>query len=188
MKGLVDAGNLLQGLGKSNLNSFLNSLKKLPEISAALDKMDMNKFATQMKIAADAIRPLAVEMEKVSNGFKAFPIRIQKIIENGDRLTQSNNRQSNSFKSLGGGVAWALAKLNLYYISIKRAAGIVSGWITESNKYQENLNLFTVSMGNAADAAYDYANAVEKAMGVDSSEWMRYQGVFNQILTGFWSA
>ena len=37
-------------------------------------------------------------------------------------------------------------------------------------------------MGKAAKSAYEYAKAVERVMGVDSSEWMRHQGIFQQIL------
>lgn len=51
--------------------------------------------------------------------------------------------------------------------------------------YVENLNLFTVAMGDAADEAYEYAYAVNDALGIDPSEWMRNQGIFKQISSGF---
>ena len=41
-------------------------------------------------------------------------------------------------------------------------------WINESNSYIENMNLFTVAMGEAAQGAYDYAVQVNK------SPWNRY--------------
>jgi len=185
MQKLVDAGNILKQLEKNNLNSFLNSLRKLPEISQLLNEMDLDKFAEQIRKVTDAIRPLATEMEKVSKGFAAFPIRIQKIIESNKGLQASNKQAGNSFTSIGGGLTWAFAKLNLYYYTLRKAVNIISDWIIESNKYQENLNLFTVTMGKAAESAYEYAKAVERVMGVDSSEWMRYQGIFQQILDGF---
>ena len=185
IKSIVDAGNAFQNLGKNNLNSFLSSLKRLPEMSKMLSEMDIGKFAFQIKLAANAIKPLANEMEKVSNGFKAFPIRIQKIIASNQGLTASNKSTGSSFNLFGNGLTWALAKLNLYYISVKRVAHIMGDWVNESNKYQENLNLFSVTMGDAAEGAFKYAKAVEDALGVDSSEWMRNQGVFKQILSGF---
>ncbi|HZK19673.1 MAG TPA: hypothetical protein VFC68_03000 [Treponemataceae bacterium] len=185
MESLVKASEVLQQLGKNNLNSFLNSLKKIPEVSDSLSKLDMTKFAQQIKMAADAVRPLADEMEKVSRGFQAFPIRIQKIIQNNEKWGASNRKLDTSLTGTGNKVAWLLAKINLYVISAGRAANVVTEWIMQSNQYQENLNLFAVTMGETADEAFRYAQAVERIMGVDSSEWMRYQGVFQQILDGF---
>ena len=61
----------------------------------------------------------------------------------------------------------------------------MGGWVKESNDYVENLNLFRVSMGEAADAALDYANKVKEAYGIDPSDWIRYQAVFQNMATGF---
>lgn len=49
----------------------------------------------------------------------------------------------------------------------------------------ENLNLFTVTMGKAADEALRYAEVVKEAVGIDPSEWIRNQGMFKQITSGF---
>ena len=50
--------------------------------------------------------------------------------------------------------------------------------------YIENMNLFTVAMGEAAQRL-DYAVQVNKVLGIDTSEWIRNQGVFKQITSGF---
>ena len=57
--------------------------------------------------------------------------------------------------------------------------------IGESNEYIENVNLFTVSMGEFADEAKNYADVVSEAMGIDPSEWIRNQGIFMTLATGF---
>ena len=49
----------------------------------------------------------------------------------------------------------------------------------------ENLNLFTASMGKYASAAQEFAETVGEAMGIDPSTWMRNQGVFMTLATGF---
>ena len=36
-----------------------------------------------------------------------------------------------------------------------------------------------------AEEAYNYAQKVSDVMGIDPAEWMRNQGVFNTIITGF---
>lgn len=62
---------------------------------------------------------------------------------------------------------------------------MASDWVKESNDYVENLNLFTVSMGKYADSAKAYAETVQAALGIDPSEWMRNQGIFMNMVSGF---
>ena len=182
----ASAMNSLSTIQKaSGLNSTINALKKLPEISTALDKADLGKFAKQMNQVASAMRPLATEMQKVANGFSAFPIRIQKIIQSNSSLTASNNKTAKSFGVLGTGISSAQAKFGVYLIAFRQLASVMSDWVKESNDYVENLNLFTVAMGDYAAEAKAYAEEVQAAMGIDPSEWMRNQGVFMQMAAGF---
>ena len=182
----ASAMNSLSTIQKaSGLNSTINALKKLPEISAALNKADLGKFAQQMNQVAAAMRPLATEMQKVANGFSAFPIRIQKIIQSNSALAASNNKTAKSFGVLGTGISSTVAKLGVYYLAFQRIANVVSGWIKSANDYIENVNLFQVSMGEFYDEAFAYAQLVSDRLGIDPSEWMRNQGVFMSMANGF---
>lgn len=182
----ASAMNSLSNIQKaSGLSSTINALRKLPEISSSLEKSDLGKFATQMNQVASAMRPLATEMQKVANGFSAFPIRIQKIIQSNTGLAASNNKAAKSFGVLGTGISSAQAKFGVYLIAFRRLASVMSDWVRESNDYVENLNLFTVAMGEYAESAKAYAEEVQALTGIDSSEWMRNQGVFMQMASGF---
>ena len=57
--------------------------------------------------------------------------------------------------------------------------------VNKSMEYTENLNLFTVAMGEYADEAMEYAKTVRDAMGIDINEWIKAQGTFNIIIKGF---
>src|SRR5699024_6763549 len=100
-------------------------------------------------------------------------------------LTASNNKTAKSFGVLGTGISSAQAKFGVYLIAFRRIASVMSDWVKESNDYVENLNLFTVAMGDYAAEAKAYAEEVQAAMGIDPSEWMRNQGVFMQMAAGF---
>lgn len=169
----------------TGLTSAINALGKLPKITDDLKSADLNQFADQMNRVANAVRPLANEMQKVSAGFSAFPIRIQKIISSNAGLAQSNTIAGKSFGFLGTGISSIQARLGIYIILLRRVAGVMSGWVKESNDYVESLNLFNVAMGDAAEGAKEYAEEVKNAIGIDPSEWMRNQGVFKQITSGF---
>ena len=186
IKEFTAAMNSLAGIQKaSGLSSAINALKKLPEISASLEKTDLGKFAKQMEQVAAAVRPLATEMQKVSNGFSAFPIRIQRLIQSNASLTASNGRAARSFGVLGTGISSAAAKFSIYYLAFKRLADVISGWIKSANDYVETVNLFQVSMGEFYDEAYNYAMLVNDRLGIDPEEWMHAQGAFMSMANGF---
>lgn len=75
--------------------------------------------------------------------------------------------------------------LRLLYTGLNKIKGTVAGWIKSAGDYQENLNIFTVSMGEYAKSAKEYADIVNDAVGIDPSEWIRYQAVFDTIIEGF---
>lgn len=68
---------------------------------------------------------------------------------------------------------------------LKRVGRGIGSFIEKSNEYIEDLNLFTVALGESAQAAQDYANTVGEALGIDPAQWMRGQGVFMTLATGF---
>lgn len=176
LTGLADGLRPLSELGKSKLTTFINQLKKLPEVTQELEKVDMDKFTQQMKDLAAAMQPLADEMQKVSNGFSAFPAKIQRLVAS----TQQGRKSIGAFGKAAGAL-----KLGGFVVSLRTAAGWIGKAITLSNKYQEDLNLFTASMRKYAAAAQEYAENVSEVMGIDPAEWMRNQGIFNTLLTGF---
>lgn len=185
-KKITELKSALSGLSdvqkSTGLTSIINALKKLPQISKELSATDLSKFADQMTQVANAVRPLASEMEKVSAGFKAFPIRIQKLISSNTGLAASNKTTGNSFGFLGTGISGVIAKIGVYGYTIKRTIG---SWITSYNDYVENVNLFTVAMGKFADESMKYAERVQSAAGIDLSEWIRNQSVLMDMVKGY---
>ena len=183
IKTLVDGLKPLTELGRANLTSFLNQLGKLPGVIDELEKADIDKFTQQMKELAAAMKPFADEMQKVSNGFSAFPSRIQRLIISTDRYNntiQNATTRTGLFSNVLGGI-----KFTAMLYGLRRVASLIGTAITKSNEYQENLNLFSVAMGEYAKEAFAYGQTVSDVLGIDLSDWIRNQGVFNTLLTGF---
>lgn len=173
----------LSELGKSQMGSFINQLKKLPEVMAELDKTDIGKFAEQIKKLSEAMKPFADEMQKVSTGFSSFPSRIQKVISSSDQY--NNAMKKATTQTNGFGLAIKGLKFATLLYAFRKVASFLGYAITKAGEYQEDMNLFTVSMGEYAEEAYRYAQQVSEVMGIDPAEWMRNQGVFNTIISGF---
>ena len=173
----------LSELGKANMTTFINQLSKLPKVIEDLEAADIDKFTQQMTALAAAMKPFADEMQKVSNGFSAFPSKIQKLITS----TEKYNASARKATSTTGQFTSGLKALNVAAVAItfRKIGHFIAQAVTESNKYQENLNLFTVALGQYAAEAQNYAEKVSDVMGIDPAQWLRNQGVFNTLLTGF---
>lgn len=183
LEALANGLRPLSELGKSQMGSFINQLKKLPEVISELDKADIGKFADQMARLSAAMKPFADEMQKVSAGFSSFPSRIQRVITSS---AQYNNAMQNARTQTNGlGLAIKGLKFSVIAYVFRKVASFLGYAITKAGEYQEDLNLFTVSMGEYAEEAYRYAQQVSEVMGIDPAEWMRNQGVFNTIISGF---
>lgn len=186
LSALKDAMISLSAIPKaSGLSSTVNSLKKIPEITKQLTGTELYKFSTQIKVVANAVKPLATEMEKVANGFSAFPSRIQKLIKENEKLSTSNQKVGKSFKKTGMLSLTALANYGTFAYGLRKVISFLSSAVNSINAYVENVNLFQVSMGEFYEEAYAYAELVNNKLGVDPSEWMRNQGVFMSMATGF---
>ena len=179
---LADGLRPLSELGKSNLTTFINQLGKLPTVIEELEKADIDKFTRQMTDLAAAMKPFADEMQKVSNGFSAFPSRIQKLITTTEQYNNTVRRATTHTglfgKTLGGlkfAAVWQVAR---------KAGSMIGTVVTESNEYQENMNLFTVAMGEYAESALEYGETVSEVLGIDLSDWVRNQGIFMTLATG----
>lgn len=175
---LVTALEPLSQMPKQNISQFITQLNKIPDMLEGLNNVDMDAFRTKILEVTDAVRPLATEMEKVAAGFAAFPAKIQKLLNATDKIPDSNKKAAASFTDFSN-------KMKLVVGIIKTIGKSIWSVIDKSNDYVENMNLFSVAMGEYASKALDYAETVSDAMGIDTSEWIRAQGVFMTMATGF---
>ena len=179
--GLSKLGTALAPLANiqtGGLNKTINALKKLPEVAADLNGVNWTQFTQQMMTLSNSLAPLATQLNTVSAGMSKLPSNINRVANATNNAARANNTASKSYVNL-----WAKARMAMNVM--RGAVNAIASWITESNKYIEDLNLFTASLGDYADEAKKYAEQVGEIMGIDPAEWMRNQGIFNTIIKGF---
>ena len=145
----------------------------------------INNLAKSFERLEKAAKPILNTNTQISDSFK-------KVADAGDKASKSIKKSGDSAKN--GGKSWASLKQNLLMniLTARTFIGVLQGvankfanaW-NESNEYIETMNLFRVTMGETSDEALKYANTVQKAMGIDVSEWMQYQGTFKNLTAGF---
>ncbi len=177
---LADALKPLSTLDTSKLTSYINQLKKLLTVMGDFDDADLEKFNQQITTLTNNLKPFADEMAKISAGFNAMPTKIQKLITSTEKYNTAMTNTNKVNVLAAGGLATLAAK---WYL-VLRAVSFLGEMIVKSNEYQENLNLFTASMGEYAESAMEFAEQVERVMGIDPSTWIRNQGVFMTLATG----
>lgn len=178
LTGLRTALSSLSALGTTNLNVFTDSLRRLPELTTALNAVDLDRLQIQVRQLTSALQPLSRELATVSTGLGA--------------LDQASNRAEASVTRMGAASAtsasrvWGfIGKLTISKQVLTMLTRTLSGVIASSNEYVEDMNLFTAAMGKYANEAAEYAEKVSAVMGIDPADWMRNQGTFQTITTGF---
>ena len=166
----------LKGVEVGNLRKVFNQLKSIPDINDKLDDKTIEDFTKKINTLSAALTPLATNLTKVGNVLNTLPSKLNKV-SNYTSKSQENfsalDRISNTLNF--GAVAY----------TAQRVGDALAGFIDSSNKYVEDLNLFTVSMGESTEAAEEWINTVSTALGLDPSGMMRNMGVFNIMAEGF---
>ncbi len=169
----------LTGMGKAaGLKSVITQLERLPNLAKTMSGIHWDKFTSQLNKLSASLRPLSMQLNTVAAAFGKLPANITKTVKATNTLSGANSRAAGSYFNL-----WA--KISLAKSAVQGIASQIAAWITESNKYVEDLNLFTASMGGYALEAKRYAEQVGELMGIDPAEFMRNQGVFMTITEGF---
>ena len=174
VKGLSELTNALKEMSEFDISN----LKKLPNALKKLSEVDIASLVPQIQALADAMKPLSQVMKDIAAGYAALPKNIRAYVNAANSAQSATQKKLLTFAQL-------YIKLRLIFNVFRTAANAVSEWVDAANTYIEDMNLFSVAMGRYAESARNYATEVANVMGIDPGAWMRYQGVFQTLATGF---
>lgn len=174
VKGLSELTNALKEMSEFDISN----LKKLPNALKKLSEVDIASLVPQIQALADAMRPLSQVMKDIAAGYAALPKNIRAYVNAANSAQSATQKKLLTFAQL-------YIKLRLIFNVFRTAVNAVSEWVDAANTYIEDMNLFSVAMGRYAESARNYAQEVANVMGIDPGAWMRYQGVFQTLATGF---
>ena len=187
--------------GIDALVASLNKLKNVPSVTKVKNRL--NTLSTTLKTFESSsagiklISELATAMIKIAKvgelkGLNSSLKTLTKMPKTVDKAVNSMNKYSKSASSAAPAtekLAATLASMKVKFAGITyvahKAFSVIGGWVNSINDYVENVNLFTVAMGEYADEAMEYAETVHDALGVDVSEFIRNQGIFMSMAKGF---
>lgn len=174
VKGISELTNALKAMSEFDVSN----LKKLPNALKKLSEVDIASLVPQIQALADAMRPLSQVMKDIALGYAVLPKNIRAYVNAAKSAQSATQKKLLTFAQL-------YIKLRLIFNVFRTAVNAVSEWVDAANTYIEDMNLFSVAMGKYAESARNYAQEVANVMGIDPGAWMRYQGVFQTLATGF---
>ena len=185
IQSITEAFDSFSSVGENKAGGMIRTLKQLPDIAQKINGMDMDNFTQSMKAVSNALEPLALQADRIKGMFNGMPSSMARTISGNNSLRSSNNNLQKSFSSLTGKITIFIGKLTAIYYGTSRVINVFKECFDESSSYIENLNLFNVTMGKAANSSLEFAESVSEALGIDTSEFIKYQGVFNRMVSGF---
>lgn len=124
----------------------------------------------EVTVAIAALNGLKKVFKSIStackNAVKSGINLFKKSLDSFDPKIKSFSGSFNSLLQLFGGLG---------------SGGAIGEAIKSAVTYIENLNLFTVAMGDAVNEALDFVDAMSEIYGMDPSNLYRYAGYFNQL-------
>lgn len=145
----------------------------------------IEELAGTLERLKTALAPIASVNLKVSNSFNTTTKNINKAAKATDDYAKKANNAGKSAQSFAQKMAQKISTTRTIVSVFQNAANKMADWFNESNEYIETVNLFKVTMGDAAGEAQNFAEKVSKAMGIDIADWMQYQGTFKNLTAGF---
>jgi len=106
------------------------------------------------------------------------------IEQNIKNIQGTANGLNNSFKGMKGtvgGLSKGLSSSIISLATIKKTVRGLSQVLNASGEWIENLNLFEVTFGDSSKEVLDWALNISNALGVASSEIVRFTGLFKQM-------
>ena len=151
-------------------------------MSTTIESLEL-EIVSNSQSAAKGIDSLIESLTKLKGatkglGLKGVANEMGEIGNATKKVKDSDDKASRSFTDL-------YHKMSVGINTIKKVSKVISSAVKKSMDYTENMNLFSVSMGQYASGALEYAEKVSDTLGIDTSEWIRAQGVFMTLATGF---
>ena len=155
--------------------------KRIVEIGDTMSQLEgknYEKVISQIERLSNSLATLSVASQGISGKRINGIGNIARLANDTNALAKANDRASQSYARLA-------AKLTAVGIALKQSMGFLAKCVNKTNEYIENMNLFSVSMGEFAEEAERYAQKVGEVMGINPGEFMRNQGIFMTLAKGF---
>ena len=159
-----------------NIQITADSQKATRALTSLIKKLEKLK---------DTLNGTGVSNITIANSFNKTTNSVNKATTATNKYDNATKKTSKTTKSFSDRLAQNVSKWRTLFGVFNSAARVMGDLFKTSNDYIETLNLFNVTMGDAAESSYAFAENVQNLVGIDIAEWMNFQGTFKQLTSGF---
>lgn len=174
----------------ANIKDFGTGINSLVRSAEKLNKVDFDTASESAQKLVDTLKPLTDEMLRAEPAASAYGQQITELIKALNQANKASSKSSTSGSTVtgfygAGKLAFTIANVKAVISVFKKAKEVVGSALTNINSYVEDMNLFTVSMGEFAEEAKEFTQEMELKLGINSGEANRYMGFFQSMSTSF---
>ena len=186
LKNLAEGLKHLSDVGKIGITATtIKNIAGLSEAVKGFEGADVAGFAGQMKEVSGALKDLSAASTTSVKSVNQLAGKTKYAAANMREMKSSSSLAAMGLGTLKSGIGKTILYFGGLYGISRKVWQLFSEGFRNVSSYIENVNLFNVAMGEGAVAAGEFAEKVQLAMGIDAGEWMRNQGVFQSLVTGF---
>lgn len=176
----------------TGLKSAVKELKKLPDIMKSLDTAEVSQFASQMKLLASGLEPLAKQIDVIGKGFSKLPPQVSKCVTAVKRLDSANKSAAKSTKSHGEALNNQSFNLLATYEHLSNVFSMIHGIqdafakvMNDAIQWDGIQFRFGRAFGEDADMVLEYARKVSDELRINMQQFMQYSSLYGSLLKGF---
>lgn len=188
-----DVFSKLQGIGKlTGLSSAVNSLKKIPDVMAAMNTAALDEFTLKMNKLAAALAPLSTRLNEVGTAFNKLPSKIQQMVTGTNRMATATNKAAAAQKAHKTALAATDINLAAVISNIQAYIGFVQGLVQRVQAFMADAIewdgiqfRFGRAFGEDASEVYDWVLKINDALDINIQQFMQYSSLYGSLLKGF---
>jgi hypothetical protein len=175
---IAEAVAPLSAVKAGGLNTMMNSLKKLGEVTKSLDEGTIAKFTEKVAILNAKLGPLSEKMTSIKAGFSAINSGARKAASGVKEFGSEINASTLNASSL---IDVIQTVADVLQVAIQK----FSEFIAEAIEWDGIAARFGRSFGDQADETYAWIQRLNEEMGINVQQFMQYSSLYAQMLTGF---
>lgn len=168
----------LSNIKAGGLNTMVNSLKKLGEVTDSLDDATIERFAKKIEVLNEKLAPLSEKMASIKAGFSAINTNARKASDGVEDFSEGINVGALNLTSF----------IDIARTVIDTAQRIIQAFvkITEQAIEWDGIAArFGRGFGAQAEETYAWIQRLNEEMGINIQQFMQYSSVYATMLTGF---
>ena len=158
--------NAINNFKASNeLNRLANTLENVANMAPKINVKVVNQLGESTRNLKSNMSGLPSTVNATTNALNGLPTNLRKAANEVDNLSNKNKKiqeTSNLLSKLSSAL-----KIGTIVAGIKSVISTIGKFVSLSNDYIENVNLFNVSMGSMAGPAKEFVDNFSDVLGVD---------------------